>query len=119
MCHLIKLTCVFTDDMSEESLIEAVRGYPCLWKVKSKVYRDVRAKENAWRVVSTLLEGVSVKECSRRWKSLRDKYVRELRRTRDRRKGDEGPPYVSTWPLYQLLSFLEETVRHRKYLRLF
>ena len=36
----------------DETLIEAVREFDCLWKVKSKAYKDLRAKENAWRVVA-------------------------------------------------------------------
>ena len=36
----------------DETLIEAVRGFDCLWRVKSKAYKDLRAKENAWKVVA-------------------------------------------------------------------
>ena len=36
----------------DEALIEAVRGFECLWKVKSKGYKDLRAKENARKVVA-------------------------------------------------------------------
>ena len=35
--------------MDEEKLVEAVRTSDCLWKVSAKVYRDARAKENAWK----------------------------------------------------------------------
>ena len=38
--------------MFEEKLIEAVRTFDCLWKVSAKVYRDARAKENAWKAVA-------------------------------------------------------------------
>ncbi|XP_065831007.1 uncharacterized protein [Oscarella lobularis] len=100
--------------MSEEMLIEAVRGYPCLWQVRTMSYRDVRAKDNAWTLVSTLMEGLAVEECKRRWKSLRDKFVREVKKTKTRRTGDPGPPYVSQWPLFATLGFLEETVQHRR-----
>ena len=36
----------------DESLIEAVRRFECLWKVRSKAYKDLRAKENAWKKVA-------------------------------------------------------------------
>ena len=36
----------------DEKLIEAVRDFDCLWKVSAKVYRDVRAKENAWKAIA-------------------------------------------------------------------
>ena len=35
--------------MDGEKLVEAVRTFDCLWQVSAKVYRDARAKENAWK----------------------------------------------------------------------
>ena len=52
-----------------EALIESVRRYPSLWQVRSKAYKDLKVKENAWKKVS---EG------------LRDKFVRELKRGKHR-----------------------------------
>ena len=37
----------------EEKLTEAVRGFPCLWQVSSRAYKDLRAKENAWKEVAS------------------------------------------------------------------
>ena len=36
----------------EEKLIEAVHGFPCLWQISSHAYKDLRAKENAWKEVA-------------------------------------------------------------------
>ena len=36
----------------QESLVEAVRSYPCLWMTTCKGYRDIKARENAWKVVA-------------------------------------------------------------------
>ena len=38
--------------MDDERLIEAVRGFPCLWRVSCRAYRDIRAKENFWKEVA-------------------------------------------------------------------
>ena len=38
--------------MDEEKLIEAVRTNPCIWHVSSKSYKDIIAKENAWKEVA-------------------------------------------------------------------
>ena len=38
--------------MEDEQLIEAVREFPCLWLVSSRAYKDLRAKENAWKEIS-------------------------------------------------------------------
>ena len=57
--------------------------------------------------------GVSVDECTRKWKSLRDRFVRELKKVKKKKTGDPGPPYISCWPLFDTLSFLSDTVKYR------
>ena len=41
--------------MDEEKLIEAVRGFPCLWQVSSKSYKGTKAKGNVWKVVALII----------------------------------------------------------------
>ena len=50
----------------------------------------------------------------RRWKCLRDKYVREKKKITMGKSGDEGPPPKSTWPLFEIMSFIDETIHHRE-----
>ena len=38
---------------ADERLIESIQRFPCLWEIHSKSFRDLVAKENAWKVVST------------------------------------------------------------------
>ena len=59
-----------------EVLIEAVRSFPCIWNMSLREYKDNRVKENAWSKVSQKL-GTSIDDSKRRWKNLRDKFVRE------------------------------------------
>ena len=37
----------------DERLIEAVLDFPCQWHVSARAYKDLRAKENAWKEVAT------------------------------------------------------------------
>ena len=96
----------------DEKLVEAVHTFPCLWQVSAKSYKDARARENAWKQVASLVEE-TVEECMRRWKSLRDKFVRELKKVKGKKSGDAGPAAVSSWSLFDTLLFLQDTVRHR------
>ena len=41
----------------------------------------------------------TVELCSRRWRTLRDKFARELKKTKCKKSGDAGPFTVSCWPL--------------------
>ena len=54
-----------------------------------------------------------MEDCSRRWKALRDKFVREMKKVKRRKTGDPGPSYVSCWPLFNVLLFVADTVKHR------
>ena len=53
-------------------------------------------------------------KCSSKWKKLRDKYVKELKKTRLKKSGDAGPSYTSPWMLFEMLSFLRDSVKHRQ-----
>ena len=37
---------------ADEKLIETVKRYPCLWEIHSKSFRDLAAKETAWKIVA-------------------------------------------------------------------
>ena len=56
-----------------------------------RAYRDQRARENAWKVVEDT--------------------VRELRKKK--LSGEAGPEFKSSWDLFDLLTFLTDTVKHR------
>lgn len=92
-----------------ESLIEAVLGFPCIWQVKAKSYKNRRARENAWKAVASSV-GFDVEVCMKKRKNLRDKFIKELKKVRKHRTGDEGPPSRSSWPYFDVLKFLEDTV---------
>ena len=60
-------------------------------------------------------EGCTHDGCNKRWKVLRDKYVRELKKNKSKKSGDAGPMNVSSWPLFQPMSFLKDTIRHKTF----
>ena len=55
--------------------------------------------------------------CAKRWKAIRDKFLKEVKK-RKSCSGDEGPPFKSNWPLFNMLLFLSESVRHGLYVLL-
>ena len=57
---------------------------------------------------------MEAEESTTRWKSLRDKFVREVKKVKGGKSGDAGPQYTPTWPLYRLLEFLLSTIKHRQ-----
>ena len=53
-------------------------------------------------------------ECHKRWQSLSDRYVRELKKMKQKKSGDAGSAYVSPWCLFEVLCFLKDSVRHKQ-----
>ncbi|XP_011406710.1 PREDICTED: transcription factor Adf-1-like [Amphimedon queenslandica] len=102
----------YTFEDKDEKFINLVREYPCLWNMKLKEYKDGRLKENSWDIVAKEVK-LSVADCKKKWKSLRDRYVRECKGIR-RPTGTGGPPPKSHWSYFTIMSFIKDTVRHRK-----
>ena len=44
----------------------------------------------------------------KRWKILRDHFVRELRKKRKKPSGEAGAEFKSSWDLFDLLTFLTD-----------
>ena len=40
--------------------------------------------------------------------------MREKKKKTKGKSGDAGPAVVSCWPLYEIMDFLRETVRHKR-----
>ena len=101
-----------SDDF-QETLVEAIRKYPCLWDQRERAYRDKRKKEEAWLAVKKEVDvEKSLEEMKKTWKHLRDYYVKEKKKM-ERRSGDAAGA-SSSWGLFKVLDFLRETVRHRR-----
>ena len=45
--------------------------------------------------------------------TMRDRFVRELKKTKTK-TGQGGPVVISCWPLFNVLSFITDTVRHKR-----
>ena len=53
-------------------------------------------------------------ECASKWKKLRDKFVREVKKIKRGKSGDAGLKYTPTWPLFPLMEFIGDTIKHRR-----
>ena len=129
---------------ADEKLIEGVKRYPCLWEIHNKSFRDLGAKESAWKIVAQEVGrvrlsyantcwashlnfymhdcgcrffpqvGYSDEDCLKRWKSLRDRFVREAKKVKENATSDGGSGYVPPWSLFHSMTFLMDSIRHRK-----
>uniref|UniRef100_A0A3B5L022 BESS domain-containing protein n=1 Tax=Xiphophorus couchianus TaxID=32473 RepID=A0A3B5L022_9TELE len=85
------------------SLILAVFNYPELYNVTLPNYRCTESRINAWRNISMAL-GYPSHECKRKWKNLRDRYLKEVRMELKGKK--QGEFVQSKWKYRQLMNFI-------------
>jgi hypothetical protein len=62
-------------------------------------------------VVNMVGEEIRAEDCQKRWKALKDKLVREIKKVKKKKSGDESPKYVSCWPHFQAMMSVSD--KHR------
>lgn len=96
-------------DAFEERLTEEVRRFKHLYDTTSPLYKTHDATVNSWREIGTAL-GRDPQVCLKRWKALRDRYVRMKKKLKGR-SGDPGGQKIP--PFYTVLSWLSGYIKHR------
>ncbi|XP_071766471.1 uncharacterized protein LOC139920370 isoform X1 [Centroberyx gerrardi] len=87
----------------DDKLILSVFNFPELYNVTLPNYRCTESRTNAWRNISALV-GLPSEECKRKWKNLRDRYLKEVRmEIKSKQQGEMVP---SRWKYRQLLNFI-------------
>ncbi|XP_056312784.1 uncharacterized protein si:zfos-128g4.1 [Danio aesculapii] len=94
-----------------EKLIQTVYAFPVLYNVSLHDYRSTERRVKAWREVAASV-GLPVVECKRRWKTIRDRYIRERRLCK--LKKDLGGRRLHYWPHRESLAFLDAHIRKRR-----
>ena len=75
---VFSLHCTFEFETTRmaESLIDLVHQYPAQWDKQNSKYKDSNYKDAKWREIAEML-GVPKDDAIKKWKSLRDTYVRQ------------------------------------------
>ncbi|XP_069569855.1 uncharacterized protein [Brachyistius frenatus] len=87
----------------DDKLILSVFNYPELYNVTLPNYRCTESRANAWRNISVGL-GLPSEECKRKWKNMRDRYLKEVRMEIKSKK--QGEIAQSRWKYRQLMNFI-------------
>ena len=97
---------VFTMTMGE-ALIDLVCQYPVLWDKQDMMYKDSSYKEAKWKEIMEILH-LNKEEVIRKWKSLRDTYVRH--KNNKSKSGDGLSQCKPKWKYYDIMSFVDITL---------
>ena len=98
------------ENITEERLVEEIRRYENLYNPSLSTYKDSQMTANSWKEISAAI-GIEVKECIKRWRRIRDKFVR-LKKTTKCSSGDAGG---QTFPAsLNFMSWLNPHIKHRE-----
>ncbi|KAK4882715.1 hypothetical protein RN001_006034 [Aquatica leii] len=99
-----------------EHLIEADKKYPFLFNKRERDYKNTVKKSRTSEEIALKLHLTGGEEACKKWKSLRDRYTRELKRFSDLKgTGTESQQLeIQTWDLFDNLSFLRDPIEPNK-----
>ncbi|XP_055548199.1 transcription factor Adf-1-like [Wyeomyia smithii] len=96
---------LLTKSVQEEHLIQQVKLRPVLYDKSLKAYRKPGATDCAWAEIASAL-GVQVDNCKKRWKSLRDTFIKYFRQEILATPGSKR----KKWVYYEHMNFLRNHV---------
>lgn len=93
---------------NEAALIAAVKAQSIIYDKNTADYRKPAKTDNAWSDIAKSL-GCSVISCKKRWKSLRDTFIKYYRMELQANSSSSGSKRRGTkfWNFYENLSFLK------------
>ncbi|XP_031327793.1 uncharacterized protein LOC116159041 isoform X2 [Photinus pyralis] len=90
-----------------EELIIMYQGKPVLWDVKSNIYKNRVKKQDAYQEMAEEFN-TTVEEIQRKIHNLRNQFNSEFKKSKKKQSGQGTDElYVSKWPYYNLLLFLQ------------
>lgn len=95
--------------MDEFVLIDLIKQYPILYDKKHEDFRSASCRLLAWEEIASKCHW-DVITIQKRWRVLRDRFVRELRRTQENGNGDS-----TCGTFFREMLFLANHVRSKRY----
>lgn len=96
--------------LDEQVLIQLVKERPELFDKKHEDFRVISARRKAWDEISAVV-GWDVDTLQKRWRVMRDRFVRELRKS----KNVESDSQLNCSSFFREMLFLTQHVRSKKY----
>ncbi|XP_037938973.1 GATA zinc finger domain-containing protein 10 [Teleopsis dalmanni] len=92
----------------EKELILLIQQEDILYNSFHPGYRNIKLKMDSWDEIARKLKK-TIKQCRLKWKALRDQYIREHKRLKNR----ENAELLPRWKHYDALNFLQKFIKHK------
>lgn len=104
-------SCIVTKSpLDEQVLIQLVKDRPVLFDKKHEDFRVGSARKKAWDEISAIVNW-DVDTLQKRWRVMRDRFVRELRKS----KNADSETHLNCSSFFREMLFLTHHVRSKKY----
>ncbi|XP_039969077.1 transcription factor Adf-1-like [Bactrocera tryoni] len=99
------------DDCFIQNLIDSVEKKKCLYVKRDAFYFNRTNKDKVWKAIAELC-GKSDLECKHRWKLLRERFCKEIKRLEA--PSGSGMSYLEEWRFLKPMMFLKDSVTLRR-----
>ncbi|KAG5667699.1 hypothetical protein PVAND_015670 [Polypedilum vanderplanki] len=96
--------------LDEHYLIKLIKERPVLYDKKHEDFRIADSRKKAWMEIAEIV-GWNESNLQKRWRVIRDRFVRELRRT----KNADNDIHINCSPFFREMLFLTHHVRSKNY----
>ncbi|XP_045460977.1 uncharacterized protein LOC123671274 [Harmonia axyridis] len=90
----------------EEKLIEAVRGYPCLYDTTNPYYIRTKYKQEIWGNIANKLNLENGNDAKYAWSKLRNNHRDSLRRQKRYLRSGASAKHLKSWKFQSQMEFL-------------
>ncbi|CAG7785384.1 unnamed protein product, partial [Allacma fusca] len=102
-----------SDECSE--LILLVESRKFLYDLENPKYKDKHAASAAWKQIASLMgKGLDATWCQKKWKSMRDYYVKKKRTLQISKKSGQARKKSRPWPYFKAMSFLDRCLNENE-----
>ncbi|XP_055525877.1 uncharacterized protein LOC129718807 [Wyeomyia smithii] len=101
---------------SSQRLIALVSARRALWDKKISQYNNRTLVNRYWREVANEFGNNTIVEIKRKWKYLRDTFLKEMKKIPKEKLREPDCASYSSWPYFEAMLFLRNMVRPRKQL---
>nr|XP_034837878.1 uncharacterized protein LOC117994107 [Maniola hyperantus] len=94
-----------------EEFISAVQARTPIWQSKHRHHMNRNILNKLWKEIAELFPEMEEKALRKKWKNIRDQFMKEFKKIPVSRSGDAGTDQnTSMWPYFQMMQFIKDDV---------
>ncbi|GBP59964.1 hypothetical protein EVAR_84464_1 [Eumeta japonica] len=101
----------FIMSFNTEEFVSAVQARTPIWQSKHVHHINRNVLNKLWKEIAELFPDMEEKALRKKWKNIRDQFMKEFKKIPVCRSGDAGTDEnISRWPYFQMMLFIKDDV---------